>query len=195
MAVVWINLLIFECFIHEQQLWSSSGKCVDWFSQSQTHDNPISNKEDWAVFPILRLQSLKYKVTQGALSWCIYFLALSTKLSLAPEPPVGLLWCLLILCTFLYCCSSVLCSLKHPGPGKKEQKTSRDKVHLVRFLVIYVPMQIFPFSSRSYNTLFVVFTGLGIVCGPSLTRSAQGWEAMLSQMGMTRNTLRSRVTS
>lgn len=107
----------------------------------------ISNKEHCAAFPFLRLKSLKYKVTQGALSWCIYFLALFTKLSLLPEAPVGLLWCVPILCIFLYCCSSVLCSLKHPGPGKREQKTSGDKmkikafniilVHLVCFLVNY----------------------------------------------------------
>lgn len=126
-----------------------------------------------------RLKRLRYKVTGCILSWSIFLLILFTRVFIPQRPMDGLVWVLVALCIFIYCCFSVLFSLKQNPPGDREcrEESSGVKmknrafniilVHLLCFLVNYLPLFVlflFIGDRVIYNT-FHLFESLGIVCG------------------------------
>lgn len=133
-----------------------------------------------AVFPLSRLKLLRYKVAQCVLSWSIFLVALCMKGSIRDDSDIELLWFLPILCIFLFCCFSVLYSLKRPSPGERErkEKTSGEKmkkkafniilVHVLVYLANYLPTSILHYNFRHVrhsNLISDICVSLGIACG------------------------------
>lgn len=133
---------------------------------------------------IPRFKPPRYKVAFCALVWCLIFL-ISLLMWTSPEEalaPIVSIWFVPMIFMLAYLYFSVQCSLKRPGPGKREgegkQRKIGDKIKrkafninlvlLLCFMLNYLPLLLIHFLKMKINISAIlqdIYYSLGIVCG------------------------------